>query len=316
MLFITYVLFLKHINKSWITIVICAALLSVLALIQYQHFEFYSLSAEPLTTPFYRFLILCAPPLFFLLGRAILFVDRKQTPWLLLHLLPITLAFITPKEISIPVAFLLGTAYSLWLSQVIYQLKNTRKQFDLALVFLLLFSVIAVIVLLLAVFVTQIESSYFYHFYTLGIGLSFMFICAALIVAPNALIELGELVRLNYVKSTLDNIDIKQTKKQLKHLMDSSKMYQNESLSLLVLAKELQISSHQLSEFINTQFEMNFSNYIRFQRVEASKVLLKKQAQSSILSISMEVGFKSQSNFYVAFKSITGLSPGQYRKSD
>ncbi|MEM7366395.1 MAG: helix-turn-helix domain-containing protein, partial [Pseudomonadota bacterium] len=35
----------------------------------------------------------------------------------------------------------------------------------------------------------------------------------------------------------------------------------------------------------------------------------------SVLSVSLEVGFRSQSTFYAAFREVTGLSPGDYRKS-
>ena len=35
----------------------------------------------------------------------------------------------------------------------------------------------------------------------------------------------------------------------------------------------------------------------------------------SVGGISMEVGFKSQSSFYAAFKELTGESPGNYRKN-
>jgi len=82
-----------------------------------------------------------------------------------------------------------------------------------------------------------------------------------------------------------------------------------------MVAEAMGLSSHQLSELINVQFGMSFSRYIREQRIQAAKALLAREPDSSILSISLETGFKSQSNFYAAFKEITGQSPGGYRKS-
>jgi len=96
--------------------------------------------------------------------------------------------------------------------------------------------------------------------------------------------------------------------------MGKDKLYQNEELSLSLLADQLDLSTHQLSELINTQFDVNFPRYIREQRIIEAKRLLIEEPTTSILSISMETGFKSQSNFYTAFKEITGISPGQYRK--
>ena len=74
-------------------------------------------------------------------------------------------------------------------------------------------------------------------------------------------------------------------------------------------------SGHRVSELINVYFGINFSRYIREQRIDAAKILLEKEPNSTVLAISLETGFKSQSNFYVAFKEITGMSPGAYRKS-
>ena len=97
--------------------------------------------------------------------------------------------------------------------------------------------------------------------------------------------------------------------------MKSNRLYQNDSLNLAMLAEAMDLTSHQLSELINVHFGMSFSRYIREQRVTAAKQLLRNEPDSSILAISLETGFKSQSNFYAAFKEITGQSPGDYRKS-
>ncbi|NQZ06546.1 MAG: AraC family transcriptional regulator, partial [Algicola sp.] len=65
-----------------------------------------------------------------------------------------------------------------------------------------------------------------------------------------------------------------------------------------------------------TEYGVNFSRYIRERRVDAAKVLLLGEPDSSVLAISLETGFKSQSNFYAAFKEITNQSPGQFRKAN
>jgi len=96
-------------------------------------------------------------------------------------------------------------------------------------------------------------------------------------------------------------------------LMTESKIYQNDNLSLSLLAESMSLNSHQLSELINTGYGVSFSRYIREKRVELAKNLLINEPKSSVLAISLETGFKSQSNFYAAFKEITGKSPGAYR---
>ena len=76
----------------------------------------------------------------------------------------------------------------------------------------------------------------------------------------------------------------------------------------------MQLSSHQLSELINSKFGIGFPRYVREQRVREAKRLLGEDATSSVLAISLATGFKSQSNFYTAFREITGEAPGTFRK--
>ena len=97
--------------------------------------------------------------------------------------------------------------------------------------------------------------------------------------------------------------------------MKNDKIYQDDGLTLSSLASAMKLSNQQMSELINTRMGMGFSRYVRETRVEAAKQLLAAAPDHSILSVSLEVGFRSQSNFYAAFKEITGISPGDYRKT-
>ena len=314
-LFVTYVFFMEHVNKTWITICSCGAMLGGFSLAQFYHYTFYVSDTDPLSNVSYRFLILLIPTLFYFFNRAVLFPDRKTTPLHLLLFLPLVLAFVAPREVAVPSAFLIGAGYCLWLTSIVYKLKAVRKRFGLIIFFLGFFSILALIVLIIGFTAFKFDPVYFYHFYTMSIGASLVLVTATLISFPNVLSEIDEVVLIGYSNSTLSNVDVDACIGKLKDLMSVSKMYQNENLSLAILADEMQLSNHQLSELINTQFGVGFSQYIRMQRVEAAKQLLKAESNASILSISMEVGFKSQSNFYAAFKEITGESPGNYRKA-
>jgi AraC-like DNA-binding protein len=156
---------------------------------------------------------------------------------------------------------------------------------------------------------------YFYVFYTNSIGISFVLIVAALIAYPGLLAELAEAAKLSYAASTLKEVDIQSNLAKLDELMKVSRVYQNESLSLAMLAEAMELTPHQLSELVNRQFGVNFSRYIREQRVNAAKASLIRDPKSSVLSIGLESGFGTQSNFYAAFNEIAGMSPGAYRKS-
>ena len=312
---VTYLFFIKHVNKNWLTILSCVGLLGGLVVAQSYHYTFYISGADPLSAIPYRLLILFLPAMFYFFSRSILFPDLKVTPVHLLHFLPLPLAFLAPLELTVPIAFLIGTSYCLWLTNIAYHLRGVRKRFGLVFIFFTFFTVVAIFVLIFGFVATYIDAAYFYHFYTAGIGVSLILVTGTLLVFPNVLSEIDEVVRLGYSNSTLANIDVEACKQKLNELITVAKLYQNENLSLAMLADAMTISHHQLSELINSQYEMGFSQYIRLQRIEAAKQLLKSEADASILSISMEVGFKSQSNFYAAFKELTGDSPGNYRKA-
>ena len=134
-------------------------------------------------------------------------------------------------------------------------------------------------------------------------------VIAGIVAIPGLLNDLSEAARSKYAASTLAGLDIEAVLKKLDSLMADDKIYQDEDLNLSMLAAELDVSSHQLSELITSRLGMSFSRYIRERRVDAAKKLLLAGSRQSVLSISLDTGFKSQSSFYAAFKDITGLSP-------
>ena len=95
--------------------------------------------------------------------------------------------------------------------------------------------------------------------------------------------------------------------------MQQETVYTQSDLDLPGLAKAVGLSSHQLSELINSRLGKNFSRYLREHRVEAAQKMLLNEPSASVLSVGLSVGFTSQSNFYDAFREITGMTPGKFR---
>ncbi len=56
------------------------------------------------------------------------------------------------------------------------------------------------------------------------------------------------------------------------------------------------------------------SRYLRELLIEAARAMLSAEASASILSVGLNVGSTSRSNFYEAFREIEGMTPGSYRK--
>lgn len=315
LLFFAYAMFFKNLNKSWLAVSSCAALLLGLAALQFWHYDFLLHDVDLFTRAWYRFCLTLVPPMFYLFSRAILLPGARNSPLLLLHLSPLLFNFIPRYEIAIVLVFLVGTGYSIWFANLIWNLRPQRARFKAEMFFFGFFALLAVLVLTLGILVPYIDNDIFYYFYANGIALAFILIVTSFIIFPELLNDIAAVATLSYATSTLKGVDIETSLRKLEDLMKTDKLYQNEKLNLAIVADAMELTGHQLSELINVHFGMSFSRYIRDQRIAAAKSLLANQLDSSILAISLETGFKSQSNFYAAFKEITGQSPGDYRKS-
>lgn len=315
LLFFSYVVFLKNVNKSWLAVTSCAVLLFALSALQVWHIQFLLNDIDLFTLAEYRFWLFVVPPMFYIFSRAILLPGARNSPLLFLHLLPLLLNLIPRYEVAIVLLFVVGTGYAFWFAHLIYHLRSQRARFKVEMFFFGFFALLAVLVLTMGVLVPYIDNAIFYYFYSNSIALAFVLIITALIIFPDLLNDIAAVATLSYAASTLKSVDIEASLHQLDELMKSTRLYQNENLNLAMVAEAMDLSSHQLSELINVHFGKSFSRYIREQRISAAKQLLADEPDTSILAISLETGFKSQSNFYAAFKEITGQSPGDYRKS-
>ena len=313
-LLIAYLFFLPDMRKSVPGKLAASALLFSLMVLQVAHYLFFSIQTELLEYRAYVILLVLIPTSFFFFSRVILFpgVEHKKVD--ALHLIPGLLGLFLPVDILALLGFLLGSCYTAWFARLILKLRPQSARFKFELFFFGLFAIIALAIFALCLSLPYINTQIFYFTYANAISICLLLIICALLFYPKLLSDILLITELTYNKSKLIGIDTDEKLTQLENVMLKDKLYQNEELSLSLLADQLDLSTHQLSELINTQFGINFPRYIREQRVFEAKRLLIEEPESSILSISMETGFKSQSNFYTAFKEITGVSPGQYRK--
>ena len=116
-----------------------------------------------------------------------------------------------------------------------------------------------------------------------------------------------------YSKSHLSNVDLEKLEIDLDLVMNNDKIFKDTMLTLKKLASCVGVSSHQLSEYLNNNKNVSFSQYLMTFRVEEAKVLLIKYDWRTTMSIGYEVGFNSHSSFGRCFKLVTGESPGAFR---
>jgi len=124
----------------------------------------------------------------------------------------------------------------------------------------------------------------------------------------------SEAMKARYERSRIKGLDVKEIIQRLYEIMEEEKAFADEELSLPDLAKELNISTHQLSEILNEHIQKNFNTFVNEFRVKEAQKLLLEEPDRSVLSIGVAVGFNSNTTFCTVFSKMTGMSPKQYRK--
>lgn len=313
-LLFAYLFFLHDMRKSALGKITCTFMLLELAALQFAHYLFFTEGADLLSSRVYVSILVLIPPSFFFFGREILFPNVQYRRLDALHLLPPIISIGIAIQAIPGYAFLFGTAYTLWFAQTLYKLKDQRSRYKFEFFFFSMFALMAIAALILGLSLPYLDNSVFYLSYSNAISLSMVLIVAALLVFPELLSDIMLITELTYAKSKLTGVDTPQKIAALNELMIIDKHYENEGTSLAIVADLLHLSSHQLSELINTQHGCSFPKYVRQHRITAARDLLINEPTASVLSISIMTGFKSQSNFYTAFKEITGESPAGYRR--
>ncbi len=291
-------------------------LLLALSGLQLAHFYWLYLDQEWVATLFYRMTLFTVAPAFFLFSQPLLSpqILPAKKPMLLLHGVPVFVSPWLPENQTLPLAFIVGACYLLWLARSLYLLRRERSNFSLEMILLGGVFAIAIGVSILGLVQATLPDKLFFSLYSIAIGLAFFLVQTTLGLRPQLPADVIETVISAYASSTLTNVDCDTKLSKLSKLMQSNRIYQNSDLSLPGLAEHLGLSAHQLSELINVRLGKGFSRYLREQRINAAKELLCNERSTSVLSVGMSVGFSSQSNFYEAFREIEGMTPGQYRK--
>ncbi len=129
--------------------------------------------------------------------------------------------------------------------------------------------------------------------------------------------ELGkeETTNYKYEKSGLSKEKADEFYQKLIQLMEEKKIFTQIKLTLGELAEMIPISSHNLSEVINTKTGMNFFDFVNRYRIEEVKknIVNPENSNITILAIAMDAGFNSKSSFNTLFKRNEGVTPSKYR---
>lgn len=131
-------------------------------------------------------------------------------------------------------------------------------------------------------------------------------------LSPSSCVE----VPIKYQNSALDQVSASRLFEKLEIYLSTTRAYEDADLTLSQLAQALGVSTNQLSQAINQISNQTFYQLLNRYRVEAACQLLAdgKQQHLSVLGIGYEVGFRSKSTYYAAFRRERGITPNVYRK--
>ena len=112
----------------------------------------------------------------------------------------------------------------------------------------------------------------------------------------------------------LAGLDLDEVTSELDRLFEIKKFHTRLNLHIGDVAKQLELTVHQLSAVLNDVLHKSFADLVNEYRVSEAKRLLKTQPKMSILEIAFEAGFNSKTQFNSVFKRETGNSPREFRE--
>lgn len=128
-----------------------------------------------------------------------------------------------------------------------------------------------------------------------------------------AMIQSKRIIPSTMVSDVTD--DDKLILNQLNHLMKQNKPFVVQGLKQSELADMVGVSRHTLSRVLNNEYKHGFANYMNQHRVNEAKLLIASKQDFSLEGIGYEVGFRSKSAFFDAFKKHVNITPAKYKKS-
>ena len=310
---LVYVFSLPEMQKTTLGKITCLALMSTLALVQLAHVHYFFHGVDLLSSRYYLLLLALVPVTFHFFFRELLFHGSRPEVHDVAHILPMLLAVTLPSYWAAVSIFIAGCGYTLGIYRKVLKLRVQIPRFKFERFFLTLFLVMTLLALALGLALPLIDPEFFYHAYAACLSVAMVLVLTVLLVFPELLSDVTLASQIVYSKTKLARINVAEKREQLERLMLEEQIYENEDLKLGSVADQLGLTGHQLSELVNSSFNLSFPRYVRHHRIEAAKRMLLAEPDASALSIGLATGFKSQSSFYTAFRDLTGQAPAAYR---
>ncbi len=119
-----------------------------------------------------------------------------------------------------------------------------------------------------------------------------------------------------YADKKLNDEDAQLIMSKLQRVMAEKELFKNPNLKVNDLAKEINVSGHQLSQLLNDNIEKNFTLFVNEYRINEACKILSENTNLTIDAVGDEVGFNAKSTFFATFKKIKGMTPSAYQQSN
>jgi AraC-like DNA-binding protein len=122
---------------------------------------------------------------------------------------------------------------------------------------------------------------------------------------------------LKYQKSSLSEGDKDKILGKITREMEVNNYFTNNLASLSGLARQINESTHHVSQVINEKTGKSFFELLAFYRVEHAKKLIRGDKDGKIIveELAEMVGYNSKSAFNTAFRKFTSKTPSEFRKN-
>lgn len=159
---------------------------------------------------------------------------------------------------------------------------------------------------------SQLDNAFFLALFLLAMLLNIRLFA----MAKNWL-ELDYVTNIDTLDQTLPLPPEQEVIQRILSKMQDERSYSVMGLTIVDLAKQLDLSEHRLRQLINHQLHYrNFNQFLNHYRIaEASRRLhMQEEAHLPILTIAMDVGYRSLSVFNKAFLNTHKVTPSEYRR--
>lgn len=102
-------------------------------------------------------------------------------------------------------------------------------------------------------------------------------------------------------------------KTELIHYFSDKKPWLNPTLTIWDVSQAIGVNRTYVSNIINGELKCNFNTFVNQYRIDFAKQTMQAYPNKSLEQVAIDSGFGSLSSFIRAFKSIEGISPGNFR---